>query len=179
MGLKLQVDLDTSLGSSNKVYLRIDNINLNRVFRTVKVAVTYWYDKSFADASRKKVKSGFSKGLIENKVVLYTTEDSLGTELELPTHFEFSMTNPEEVEVPVYEDVPVDVEVPYIGFDKQGRRVTKYRTETKLERHQIGTRKDTNQVLDLDIETGLVSWCYGQIKAILGKQIPVEFLKEA
>lgn len=178
MGLKLQADLDTDLGSSKETYVRIDNINLNRIYRTVGVAVTYWLNKKASDTARKKNTTKLSKGLVQNRVIYYETKDSIGTEIELPTYFKFDMTNPQEIEVPVYEDVPVDVEVPYIGFDKRGRRITKYRTETKLEKRQIGTRKDISQVLDLDIEKGLVSWCYGQVKAALGKYLPVEIIKD-
>ena len=49
MGVLLNMDLDTDLGSSKKVYVRIENINLNRTFGKVGVAVTYWIDQEYSN----------------------------------------------------------------------------------------------------------------------------------
>ena len=59
-----------------------------------------------------------------------------------------------------------------------GRRQTKYKTQKFTESVKKGEREDTQQVLDLDIEHNLVSWCYGQVKAELSKSLPVELIED-
>ena len=49
MGVLLKADLDTNLGSTKEIYIRIENINLNRTFGRVKVAVTYWIDQDHSE----------------------------------------------------------------------------------------------------------------------------------
>lgn len=171
------MDLDTDLGSSKKVYVRIENINLNRTFGKVGVAVTYWVDKSYSDTF-KNSEDRFPKGQISNLVVFYENEESLGEELELPTYFEFNLTKPLQIKVPIYETKEVPEEVPYVGFDNLGRKVTRYRTVVRQVKDKIGEKNDVTQVLDLDIESHLLSWCYGQIKAQIGKQLPIELLED-
>ena len=176
MGLRLRSSIDTNLGPTDKLYVRVDNINVNRIYRTVRVGVTYWFDKDTADSSRER-NSRLSKGMVSNKIIIYEDPRKEGKEINLPVHFEFKMESPRKVTIPIYEETPVEVEKPYVGFDDNGRRVILYRTETIVEKKKIGEREDYSQVLDLDLETSLVSWCYGQIKAELGQKIPVELLE--
>lgn len=177
MGVLLNMDLDTDLGSSKKVYVRIENINLNRTFGKVGVAVTYWVDQSYSEAF-KHSEGRFPKGQISNLIVFYENEESLGDEIELPTYFEFDLTKPLQVKVPIYEVREVPEEIPYVSFDNLGRKVTKYRTVVRKVKDKIGEKDDVTQVFDIDIESHLLSWCYGQIKAQLGKKLPVELLED-
>lgn len=176
MGVLMNMDLDTDLGSSKKVYIRIENINLNRTFGKVGVAVTYWIDQTFSDTF-KHSQDRNPRGQITNRVIYYEDETSDGIELELPTFFEFNLTSPQIVKVPIYEVKEIQEEIPYVSFDTLGRKITKYRTITRKVKDKVGEKEDITQVLDPDIETNLLSWCYGQIKAELGKTISVDLLE--
>lgn len=181
MGVVLKADLDTDLGSSKNIYIRIENINLNRTLGRVKVAVTYWIDQEYSN-NFKHSKDRHPKGSISNKIILYGEqegEDNLGTEIDLPTYFEFDLSKPQKVMHPIYETKEVTEEVPYVSFDELGRRKTNYRTVTHRIREKVGEKEDITQVLDFDIEKTLISWCYGQIKAQLGNYVPVELLEDS
>ena len=181
MGVLLKGDLDTNLGSSKKIYIRIENINLNRTLGRVKVAVTYWIDQTYSDIF-KHSENRHPKGVISNKIILYgeqIDESGLGREVDLPTYFEFNLTRPEKIKLPIYETKEVTEEVPYVSFDDMGRRRTAYRTVTRKINEKVGEKEDVTQVLDFDIEKTLISWCYGQIKAQLGNYIPIELLEDS
>ena len=177
MGVLLNMDLDTDLGSSKKVYVRIENINLNRTFGKVGVAVTYWIDQEYSNLF-KNSEDRNCKGQISNLVIYYPNPDHLGEEIELPTYFEFNLTKPLLVKIPIYETKEIPEEIPYVSFDNLGRKVTKYRTVTRTIKNKVGEKEDISQVLDIDIESHLLSWCYGQVKAQLGQKLPIELLKD-
>ena len=149
MGLRVRADLETSLGPSKNVYVRVENINLNRTFGKIKVAVTYWIDKESSE-DFKHSEERYPENQISNHIVYYRSKNDLGQELYLPVVFEFDMC----------------------------RRQTKYKTQKFTESVKKGEREDTQQVLDLDIEHNLVSWCYGQVKAELSKSLPVELIED-
>lgn len=179
MGLLIRADVDTSLGSSKEVYIRIENINLNRTFGKVKVAVTYWIDQNHSELFKHSTKR-HPKGQIVNKLIFFSEEDpSLdGMMVELPTCFEFELTKPKQVKLPIYETKQVTEEVPYVKFDEMGRRSTAFRTVSRQVKVKVGEKNDLTQVLDFDIEKTLISWCYGQIKSQLAEIIPVDFLED-
>lgn len=177
MGVLLNMDLDTDLGASKKVYIRIENINLNRTFGKAGVAVTYWIDKSYSETF-KHSSDRLPKGQISDLVVFYPDDQSLGEEVELPTYFEFDLKKPVQIKVPIYETKEVPEEVPYVSFDNFGRKVTRYKTITRKVKDKIGEKNDVSQVLDFSIESHLLSWCYGQIKAQLGTKLPIELLED-
>ena len=175
MGVLMSMDLDTDLGSSKEVYFRIENINLNRTIGKVGVAVTYWINQEYSETFKRSLDRN-PKGQISDLVVLYADDNSIGEEIKLPTFFEFYLTKPVTIKVPIYEVQEVPEEIPYVSFDQLGRKITKYRTVIRKEKTKIGEKNDLTQVLDPDIESNLVSWCYGQVKAELAKYVPVEQL---
>lgn len=179
MGLIIRSDLDTSLGASKKVYIRIENLTLNRTFGKVKVAVSYWVDQDHSEIFKHSLERN-PKGQIANKIIFYpdNDQDSMGEEITLPTLFEFNFTKPKTVYIPVYESKMVTEEVPYITFDELGRRSTAYRTITRKIKEKVGEKPDVTQVLDFDIEKTLISWCYGQVKAHLAELIPADLLED-
>lgn len=179
MGLIIHSDLDTNLGASEKVYIRIENLTLNRTFGKVKVAVSYWIDQDHSEIFKHSLER-CPKGQISNKIIFYPdeTEDSLGEEITLPVLFELNLTKPKTVYIPIYETKTVTEEVPYISFDELGRRSTAYRTVTRNVKEKVGEKPDVTQVLDFDIEKTLISWCYGQIKAHLAELIPADLLED-
>lgn len=177
MGLLIHADIDTNLGSSKKVYIRIENINLNRTFGKVKIAVTYWVDQDHSEQFKHSLLR-HPKGQISNFLILYSEQNKEGEEVELPTYFEMNLHKPEKVKVPIYEVKEITEEVPYITFDNLGRRYTTYRTVKRNEKVKVGEKDEITQVLDFDIEKTLISWCYGQVKAQLAKIIPGDLLED-
>lgn len=93
MGLRLAMDLDTNLGNSQDVYVRIENINVNKTFRRIQVATTLWLSKSTSDLSKEEGSPLVPFGLIDKHVVSYEdiVNNPLGTELDLPVFFEFDL----------------------------------------------------------------------------------------
>ena len=177
MGLAIKADLDTDLGSSKKVYVRIENINLNRTFGRVKIGVTYWVDQKYSEVF-KHSEDRHPQGQISDLVVFYENEDSVGQEINLPTFFEFDLARPIRTVFPIYETKEISEEVPYVKFDELGRRVVDFRTVSKIIKQKVGEKEDITQVLDFDIEKTLISWCYGQVKAQLAKIIPGDLLED-
>jgi len=175
MGVVLRGNLDTNLGSSKGIYIRIENINLNRTFGKVKVAVTYWIEQEYSNLFKHST-SRHPEGQIINKV--FWENEGEEQELELPLLFEFDLTKPEQIKIPIYKLETVSEEVPYLRFDELGRRQTAYRTVQRQVKTKVGEKNDITQVLDFDIEKTLISWCYGQIKAQLAKIVPIEFLED-
>jgi len=175
MGVVLNSSIDTNLGSSDKIYLRIENINLNRTFGKVTVAVTYWINQSYSETFKHST-SRYPKGQILNNVIYYGDDDIEGEEITLPVLFEFDLTTPKKIMVPLYKIEEVSEEVPYIKFDDLGRKTVAYRTVHHTVKTKIGEKEDITQVLDFNIEKTLISWCYGQIKAQLAEIIPIDIL---
>lgn len=97
MGLRITVDVDTTLGSSDRIYLRIDNIRVDRFYNYVEIGVTLWLDKQYSDKSKRGSISFLPFGQIEHKVVCYSNvEDLLGEELEIPSHFTYEYNPPKD-----------------------------------------------------------------------------------
>jgi len=174
MGLRLNIDLDTTAGPSKEVYVKIENIQLNRTFGKVNVGLTYWMSKEISDAVQDNSQSHFPKGQVGDKVIYYEDKYDEGKEISLPTYLSFDMKKPVQIKIPIYEEKTHSEEVPYVGFDENGDEITKWRTEKVTEKVLIGERLDVIQVIDLDIESRLLSWCYGQVTAALGKVLPIE-----
>jgi hypothetical protein len=177
MGLVIHSDLDTNLGTSKKVYIRIENINLNRTFGKVKVAVTYWINQEYSEQFKHSIHR-HPLGQISNFLILYDEGSFEGIEVTLPTYFEFDLAKPKRVKVPVYEVKEISEEVPYITFDELGRKQTAFRTVKRNEKVKVGEKDELTQVLDFDIEKTLIAWCYGQVKARLAEFIPGNLLED-
>ena len=172
MGLLIKAPLDTTQGSVEKAYIRVESIQINRTTGIVRVAVTLWASKEDSDDSRKDIKF-IPVNQIGNKIRIYKERyrDS-GKDIEIPTYFIFSSKKPRIVRIPVYEEVEIPEEIPYLTFDDDGSSRIDYRTEYIKEKKIIGYQDDVNQDVSLDFESGLLSWIYGQIKSELLPILP-------
>lgn len=177
MGLKLNVDIDTALGQTKELYIRIESITVHRTFGRVTVAITAWKSKKDSDIS-KNSRGEKVQGLVGNKIVYYEIEDSLGQEVMIPSVISFDTTKPRRVVVPVFEDRESFEEVPYKDVDEEGNWITCYKTEKTVERVQIGEREEITQELDLRVEDNLLSWSYGQVKAKLAEIVPIGLIED-
>jgi hypothetical protein len=54
MGLRLQVDLETNRGPTNKLFVRIDSWKVNMTLGEVKFTTTSWLDKSYGEKFLRK-----------------------------------------------------------------------------------------------------------------------------
>lgn len=89
MGIRIALDLDTDLGNSREVYVKIETLNINRVTNTLGIGVTLWLLKKYSDKARKG-DSILPFGQICSTVILYRegSDDPLGEQIELPTYIE-------------------------------------------------------------------------------------------
>ena len=118
------------------------------------------------------------KEMLDSNGVLVEKSDN-SANVKFALLFEFDLTKPERVKIPIYTIETVTEEVPYLRFDELGRRQTAYRSVKRQVKTKVGEKDDITQVLDFDIEKTLISWCYGQVKAQLAKIVPGEFLEDA
>lgn len=177
MGFVLDVDLETSQGPSHEVYVRIESLTFNKVTSLMQFQITYWQDRDQAIRFNRTYMSEERKnavGLIQEKVVYFNSADSEGEEILLPHHMKVSVSRKKEVEVPLFEDVEVEVEVPYVSFDENGDEITKYRKITKTESKQVGTEFKKQEVIDGTLLKDTFGFCYGKIKEKLSEFFPAE-----
>ena len=84
MGLRLQVDLETNRGPTNKLFVRIDSWKVNMTLGEVKFTTTSWLDKSYGDRFLRKYFTDALQpavGLVGGKVIYYDVPSSDGEEL--------------------------------------------------------------------------------------------------
>ena len=79
MGLRINVDLETSGGPTQELYVRLDTLNLNKVASKIKYVVSYWIDKDhalrFNRTYLEQVRPG-ANGIVAREVVYYENDDS-------------------------------------------------------------------------------------------------------
>lgn len=164
MGLTLDLDLDTIAGSSHEVYVRVENVNFNRVNGNVKVAVTYWINQEESKLFR-SVRDRSPLGQIGNTVILYPEDLTDSPQnLELPTYFEFSSLEGYEEQVPQMQEVDEEVKVPYYTFDSEGNIEYKARVEVVRVEKQVGFVLETKYKIDPELDTNLLGWVYRKVK---------------
>ena len=82
-----------------------------------------------------------AEGLIQNKVIYFENSDSDGKELELEQFYKTSVASEQIIDVPIFEEQDVKINVPFISFDENGDEVTKHREVVKRQKVQIGHKK--------------------------------------
>ena len=78
MGYILNVDLETTNGPSQEVYVRIENFAVNRVTSKARFQLTYWIDKDHATRFNKTYVEEEDRpmvGLIRDKVIYYENDE--------------------------------------------------------------------------------------------------------
>ena len=175
MGFRLNVDLETSSGPSEEVYVRIESLVVNRVTATARFQVTYWIDQDHAvRTNRQYVEEEIRPqvGLIQERVILYSDEDQDGKELILPHSLEEEMAIEQEIEVPIFEEKEEAKEVPYTSFDENGEEITLYRTVISKKNVKVGTEVEKRKVIDIRLAENIFEFGYSRIKQMLEKYFP-------
>ena len=175
MGFKLNVDLETSDGPSHEVYVRIESLVFNKVTSNVMFQLTYWIDQEHAKSFNREYLDEDIKnavGLIQERVLYFPDQTSDGEEILLSHHYEIPVVREDEVEIPEFEIKTIHKEVPYTSFDEEGEEITLYRTVSREEKVQIGTRKEIKKVIDTKLIENIFDFCYQVTKTKLMEFFP-------
>ena len=175
MGFRLNVDLETSSGPSQEVYVRIESIVVNRVTAKARFQLTYWIDQDHAvKTNRQYVEEEIRPlvGLIQERIIFYSDKDQDGKEIILPHNIEEDMAEEKEIEVPIFEEKEEAKEVPYTSFDEDGEEVTLYRTVTSVRKVKVGTEIEKRRVINIRLAENIFEFGYSRIKQMLEKHFP-------
>ena len=182
MGLRINVDLETSGGPTQDLYVRLDTLNLNKVASKIKYVVSYWIDKDhalrFNRTYLEQPRPG-ANGILAREVVYYENEESDGTELTLPLAFEAYPVSKQVISLPVFEMKPTVVEVPYISFDENGDEVTKYRKIEEEKRVEVGTKEEERHIIDNTKLFNIQETCYEDLRIKLTEFFPEDSIENA
>lgn len=173
MGFTIQADLETSRGKSKEVYLRIQSLNFNRSTMEVRTHITYWENKIYAGKADWKVVTDPKPklvGLLQEKFILYHNKTE--KEVVLPHNLTLPITETKIVEMPVYETVVEEVEIPYVSFNKLGEEITK--TKIHKKETQVEIRKEEKQITSYNYSalSNIFEFCYLEIEKIITELIP-------
>lgn len=173
MGLTIKADLDTSKGSSEEVYIRIESLRVNKVNGEMEFTTTCWVHQDAASGFHKTYVGdniGSGEGMIKREVIFYKDEEDMeGTEVTLPNHFKVTFSKDIIEETPVFDERPVEVEVPYISFDANGNEVEKVKTVTKINKVQVDSIKENKTIIDYESIDRPFVFAYNHIKKELEK----------
>lgn len=176
MGLTIKSDLDTSRGSSQEVYIRIESCRVNKVLGEMEFTTTLWVSENSAKNFYKTYVDdsiGNAEGIIKQEVVYYTDENDIdGVEVKIPNHFKIGFTKEVITEEPIYEVKLVKKKIPYISFDKEGNEIEKVKIVSKEENVQVGTNKTSRLKIDYDQVDRPFVFAYNHIKKELKKLLP-------
>ena len=175
MGLRLNVDLETSLGPSQEVYARIESIIYNKFTASVMFQIAYWLTQDHAKKATRVFLDEELKnmtGMVHDKVLYYADGDTEGAEVTLPMHFSVEAVYDSEVEVPVYETKIEEKKIPYISFDENGDEITLHRTVSEEVQVQVGTSKEVKKVIDQQVSNRLADFSYEVLQKELTKWFP-------
>ena len=175
MGFRLNVDLETSSGPSQEVYIRIESLVVNRVTAKARFQLTYWIDQDHAvKTNRQYVEEEIKShvGLIQERIIFYSDDDQEGTEILLPHSIEEDIAEEREIEVPIFEEREEANEVPYTSFDEDGEEITLYRTVISKKNVKIGTEIEKRKVIDIKLAENIFGFGYSRIKQMLEKYFP-------
>ncbi len=182
MGLRINVDLETSGGPTQDLYVRIDTLNLNKVASKIKYVVSYWIDKDhalrFNRTYLEQPRPG-ANGILAREVVYYENEDADGKELTLPIAFETFPVSKQVITLPVFEMRQTVVEVPYVSFDENGDEVTKYRKVEEDKRVEVGTKEEERHIIDNEMLFNIQETCYNDLKIKLTEFFPDNSIENA
>ena len=175
MGFRLNVDLETSSGPSQEVYVRIESLVVNRVTARARFQVTYWLDQDHAiKTNREYVEEEVRPqvGLIQERVLYYEDDESEGVEIILPHMLEEDMAEEADVEVPIFKEQEIVKEVPYTSFDENGDEITLYRSVKSKQNVKVGTEIEKRKVINIKLAENIFEFGYSRIKKMLETKFP-------
>lgn len=175
MGYILNVDLETSEGPSQEVYVRVESLTYNKVTNEVSLQLTYWLDQSYALNFNRAYLDEEPKnaiGLVQERLLYFENNDSEGQEVLLPHFLKATVSTTQEIEIPVYEEREVKKEIPYTSFDEEGEEITLYRTVSVKDEVKVGTKIEVKEVVDTSLLDNMFGFVYSKVKEELVKWFP-------
>ena len=166
MGLLVKGDFETNFGKISELYLRVESIYFNRPSGKLNFSITHWLDKQYADEYTKLYADDEDKknrNNIDERILIFKKDGSV-KEFLFKHSYEVFLATEKEIEVPIYDMVVKEVEIPYISFDENGDEIQKVRIEEQETKTQVGTEKVTKQVIDLYLLENVLQFCYNTIK---------------
>jgi len=175
MGFVIREDIETSLGPTQELYVRVEGFSFNKVTAQLGFQLTYWVDREHAIKHNRTYLEEEVKpmvGLVQNKIMYYDKLESDGEEIEFTHFLKVSVAEEQEVEVPLFEEQDYEVEVPYVSFDEEGEEITKFRKVIKTKKVQVGSNKEIRTVIDLKAFDDIYGYCYKKLFDYLTQFFP-------
>lgn len=167
MGFVINADIDTKLGPTDKLYIRIESFTFNKVMSELYFQITYWINESEAiDFNKKLLDSGDknAEGLIGNKIILYQNKlDNIGDSIELPLFIKTTPTIRKNINIPIYKSKKKKKEIPYVSFDKNGDEITAYRSVDEVITEIVGYKKEMRNVVDTSLLENIYTFMYQKL----------------
>ena len=180
MGIIINAEIETNQGPTENLYIRIDSWKINRTVGDITFTTTSWINKEYADNFLRSyydepLRSAL--GLVSARLVYYKDPKSDGEELNIDNLYKVPMYEDIEVEEPIYEGKEVSKEVPYVSFDENGEEITLYKTVTKKQKVQVGTKKEMKKVMNYSVINRLEEFCYDHLEKDLQRYFPETIIK--
>jgi hypothetical protein len=167
MGFIIKQPLETNQGLLSEAYARIEMFRVDKFFGLLHTTVAM-YPSREAAIETFPVYLGEVNPNPSQIVGVSIVYD--GKEIEYPTYFEFPLTVPVEVEIPVFEDVVETKESKYYDFDESGEVVEKTREVKTVKRVLAGTETVTKLKIDINqVNRDVYSTAYDLVKKEFGQ----------
>ena len=181
MGFIVKADFETNLGPTQELYVRVEGFTFNKVNAQLSYQITYWVDRDHAIRHNRiyldeEVKG--MKGLVQHNLIYFDNPESEGKEIKLSQFEKVIVSSVQEVETPQYEEQMVEVEVPYVSFNSEGEELMKYRKVVKPKKVQIGSVKESRQVIDLKAFDNVYGYVYSNLKQYLTNFFSEELIEK-
>lgn len=166
MGFIINADFETNLGPTQELYVRVEGFTFNKVTAQLSFQITYWVDREHVIKFNKvflEEPNKNAEGLVQNKVIYFENSNSDGKEIKFEQFYKTSVASEQEIDVPIFEEQDVKINVPYISFDENGDEVTKHREVVKRQKVQIGEKKEIRSVIDTKAFTNIYGYCYKKL----------------
>lgn len=171
MGFIINADIDTKLGPTNKMYIRIESFTFNKVMSELYFQITYWINEYESINFNKKILDDGDKnaeGLIGNKIILYQNKlDNIGESIELPLFIKTTPTIKKNIEIPIYKNKKIKKEIPYVSFDENGEEITAYRIVDEVVTEIVGYKKEVKDVIDNSLMENIYTFMYQKLHSEL------------
>jgi hypothetical protein len=167
MGFVIKQALETNQGLLTEAYVRIEMYRVEVFYGLLHATVAMYPSRQ---AAIETVPEYFGEVNPKPSQVIGVSLVYKGEEIEYPTYFQFPMTEPVEIEVPVFEEVKEVVTSTYYDFDENGDIVEQTRETEKTKTVQTGTETITKYKISVNKnESRVYEFAYASVKEEFGK----------
>lgn len=167
MGFIIKQPLETNQGLLTEAYVRIEMYRVDMFYGLLHTTIAMYPSKQSAKDTFPVYFGEVSPNVSQ---IIGVSLVYNGEEIEYPTYFEFPMTTPVEVEVPIFEEVTETKTSTYYDFDDNGDIVEKTKEEQVKKFVQTRTDTITKQKIDVNKNDGKVyQFAYESVKKEFGK----------